>query len=295
VASTSTDERGRFIFPFVPVGQYVVAAMRFRESAQPPGSAPAIPPVEHSIAHPGMPGASVMQLIGVGEEGAANVLLTMKPGVTIRARADFEGAPMPDERQLRNFALIARLARPVLRYQGQQATVAYADTSSLFRLAGLVPGRYAIQVPAPPTGWWLQSVAIGGLEVGDGGFDFDSDRSDIVLKFVDKPLGLSGTVHDANGEADAAAVVAIFPADPSRWVDARLSALSFQLARPSKSGQFAVRQLFPGEYVVAAVRGADLEAWPEASVLRRLSAVGTNVRVSSGTGSSVTLTTKALR
>lgn len=293
VASAPTDQAGRFVFPFVPVGQYTLAVMRFPERAAPlaPG---AKPPPDHSVPHPGMPGASVLQPIGVGDDGVANVTLTMKPGVTLKIQTEFAGAAMPDDRTLRNFSVTARLTRPTLRYLGQSPS-AYADPATgVLRMGGVIPGRYALQA-ASLQGWWLQSVTVGGVEVSDAAFDFTSDRADIVLKFADKPLTLSGTVHDDKGAADPAAAVAIFPADRTRWEDARISTMSFQRERPTKAGSFNVRQILPGDYIVAAVRASDLEMWPDMALLTKLAAVGTNVHVGPGASASATLTTKVLR
>ena len=293
VASAPTDQAGRFEFPFVPVGQYTLAAMRFPDRAAPLAQG-AKPPPEHSVPHSGMPGASVMQSIGVGEDGVTNVTLTMKPGVTLKIQTEFVGAAMPDDRTLRNFSVLARPARPALRYQGQ-SPLAYADPATgVLRMAGVIPGRYALQ-PAYLQGWWLQSVTVGGVEISDAAFEFTSDRADVVLKFAAQPLTLSGTVHDDKGAADLTAAVAVFPADRARWADARISTLSFQLARPTKAGAFNARQILPGDYIVAAVRAADLEAWPDTALLTKLAAVGTSVRVTPGASATVSLTTKVLR
>ncbi len=292
-ASTSTDQQGRFAFPLVPIGQYTLASMRLPERAVPlPVGANPMP--EHSVPHPGLPGTSVIQPIGVSEDGVANILLTMKSGITVKAQAEFAGAVMPEERLLRNLSVLARLARPVLRYQGMSSISAYGDGAGAFRLPGMVPGRYALQISSL-AGWSLQSVTIGGVEIGDAPFDFTSDRSDVVFKFTDKPLVLSGSVRDGKGAPDPDAMVVMFPTDRVRWPDARVSVNSFRAQRPTKRGDFMVSGLFPGDYIAVAIRGADLATWPDAGLLNRLATMGTNVRVTPNGGATVSLATQVLR
>lgn len=294
VASALTDSSGRFVMPAVPVGSYTLVAVRL------PGSAPRLPvgaqPLPtHSVEHHGRPGAWVEQPVSVEANATSTVDLALQRGASVRGRLEFVGGAMPDARELRAMSMVATFVRPVLRYQGSRVTSAYADDRGGVALAEMVPGRYVFDVSGVPGGWAVRSITAGGLEIGGQAIDIATDRSDLVVTLTPQPIAFSGTVHDDKGAPDPDAVVVMFPADRTRWADARATPQAVRLMTPSAAGNFLVRPAFPGDYLIAAVKASDVADWPDAVVMARLAAVATSVRVDSNGAPAVSLTTKVLR
>jgi len=142
------------------------------------------------------------------------------------------------------------------------------------------PGRYFIGPPTLPAPWTLESITIGGRDATDAAFAIgDTDVTDVVITYTDRPASLAGTVTLPKTGGDAGASVFLFPANRNRWVDARLGSRTFRVTRTSPAGAFSWTTVPPGDYLLVALRDEDAGDWPDVQFLTRLASVATPIKV----------------
>ena len=126
----------------------------------------------------------------------------------------------------------------------------------------------------------------------------DADIASVMVVMSDHLADVTGSVQSGSGGGpDAAASIYLFPADRARWNDSRLGIRTYRTMRTSSAGAFKVPGVPPGEYLIVAVRDElePLTDWPHATVLAKLAAHATGVRVDQNPPAPVTLTTVTLR
>ncbi len=282
-ATTATDARGAFVFPLVPVGAYTLRAERNL-------------PVSGATAAGGrlsdLSGVSAIQSIAVGSVPVTNVALVMRPGVQVHGRTEFSGAgDRPVGGRLTTLTLVP--TPQIYRSPGTfRGSVVDSDGKVLF--GPVIPGRYLVTVNSTPP-WTLLSVKAAGRDLTDRAFDLDADIDDLVVTLTDTPAAISGTVRAPTGTAADLMSVFLFPSERTRWRDASASTRSFQVARVSASGAFALPAVIPGSYVVAAARDEDAGDWPDVSLLTTLAATGRTLVVEPRQQLTVTLEAATVR
>jgi hypothetical protein len=290
VARTVTDGRGAFTFPLVADGQYTLLATRRVALLGVRGGAP--PPVPRTLAD--RAGAWAMQTVTVGGRDVSDVALVLRPPPQLSGRLEFQsvtGRAAPD---LQRFGLQPMRVPPLFRelLTPPPATV---QASGEFVVSGQPPGRYELRIPGNPPGWSLQSITVGGRDVTDTPIVVDEkDIPGIVIVFTDQPAELAGTVRGTDGAADSTASVMLFPADRSKWPDARVSR-AFRSTRVAKGGAFSLSALIPGDYLVAAISDAHTADWPDQRLLTRMLGSASSIRVGPGQKQTMTLKTIELR
>jgi hypothetical protein len=132
-----------------------------------------------------------------------------------------------------------------------------------------------------PTGWWLKSVMIDGVNAADMPVTFGSQQEskrNVEIVFSSVPTGISGRVRERGQDALTGAAVIAFSVDPSHWY-----AGSRHLKRSTSiDGRFNVPSLPPGDYYVVAADSIDAAQWQEPDVLQRLMPLATFVTVREG-------------
>ena len=284
IAMTATDASGAFTFPLVPPGEYRIVAER------PPGPVSTGEPLPAPRSVAETSGAWANRHVSVRDEPIDGIRLTLRPGLAVSGRLAFHGStapPTPD----RFSPLSIRLTRmnagrlPAWTYR---VTI---DPTGAFVFPGLPPGRYLLRT-AGIFGWTLQSVSIAGRDVTDAAFELvDADVDAMQVSFTDQPAALSGTVANHQGETGDEAAVFVFPADRSRWRDARMSTATFRTVRTARNGAFTMAGVLPGSYLVAAAPDAAAGGWPDETFLATLAAGATVVRINAGQQLTVALRT----
>jgi hypothetical protein len=292
-AAAQTDGLGRFTFPLVPVGNYILKSVN-----DPLPLRPASAPVVHEPTGAGGPGAWLTETVGVGPEGVKNLAFTLRPGFTVRGDMEFIGAtPRPPDADIAKITLALRAAQPRARADiGGGGAQAAPAASGAFALVGLPPGRYLLRVLSVPAGfpWRVQSLIVNGRDVNDVPFDLADDVANVHIVFSDRPASVSGRVTSAE-PGDAAAAVLLFPADRALWADARAMTRRFRLARTAASGDFRMADVPPGDYLVVAVLDTTTADWPDVSMLTKLMPEATSLRVAAGDASSISLIVKKVQ
>jgi hypothetical protein len=274
-ATARTDSNGRFTFASVPRGDY-----QLRVDTGAPGGVPNR--LEYSILWAKQP----LSVNGDVED----VSLPLWPGPELYGTIRFEGSsPIPTT------------GRIVLSLESAGGPLGRSTTSGMFDVdaanhfsaIGMLPGRYFLRVALPPDGWrWrLKDAITQGRDVSSLPLLLDAGGTvdDLVVTFTDRQTDVSGTVHNQQGAEDGEASVLVFSTDDQFWMDTASSrSLSRRLRAvlTNQHGRFAVPDLPPGEYFIAAVAtpqttsaagGQDILS--NVGLLRQLSSRSTKIRV----------------
>jgi hypothetical protein len=158
----------------------------------------------------------------------------------------------------------------------------------------LAPGRYMVAAYAPPE-TWCTSVAVAGRVASDEPIEVRDENVAIVITCGGEPTRLTGMIRDGRGEIDPRANAVAFPVDRRYWSGATIRPLRLASARAAASGAFALVNLPPGEYFVAAISDAASASWKDPKVLDALARSGTRVALSSGQTQTIQLQTVAIR
>ncbi|HVZ23875.1 MAG TPA: carboxypeptidase-like regulatory domain-containing protein [Vicinamibacterales bacterium] len=273
IVTTPTGARiqddGRFEFPNVAPGEYVIQADRGRGPSNEEG-----------------PFAS--QYVTVNGADVSGVLLQATPGSTVVGRVVVD-ADVEPPRRLTIVPERADLDRAPLA----NGSIARADVQPdlTFELRGL-HGPRRLVLERPPAGWALKSVLVDGIDVTDTPLPFgtaDQSLSEVQVVVTNRLTELTGTAVDSRGQPVAGdyAVLA-FPTDRDRWYP---GSRYFRRTGPGASGTFSLRGLPPGDYFVAAVRDLPVlrdgpDAWQDPEFLESIALQSTSASLAEGQSSS---------
>ena len=295
VGMTVSDSRGAFAFPLVPAGRYMLIA--WRVGGVPTGNQQK--PLADPTRVAEQAGAWAIQPVVVGSSPVDSVTVTIRPPVTVTGRVEFSGSSERPaaERLQSGFLVTVWEARSLFRSPGPSAGSRIEPVTGRIVVRGVSPpGRYFIGPPALPAPWTLESITIGGRDATDAAFAIgDSDVNDVVITYTDRPASVAGTVTLPKTAVDAGASVFLFPANRTRWVDARLGSRTFRVTRTSAAGTFSWTSVPPGDYLLAAVRDEDAADWPDVQFLGRLASIATPIKVSANQASKADLSLSVIK
>jgi len=325
-STTATDAFGNFTFLGVPVGQYTVTALRVpRPTSSPMPPPPPPPPAAgrgaivtgvtggvspmpgvmtsitfSSTTQPQPPQAPTEPTlwaqvpVSVGESDLTGVSVVLAPGARIRGRIEFQGsAPRPDAARLQQ--LTVNVSPADGRFVGGGFTPARLAVDGSFTTMSYPPGSYVLSMGSPGPQWWLRSVMVGGRECVDTPFDLRStDLSGVVLTFTDQTNELSGTVQRLANAEDVTMVV-VLPADYQRSRDGGTLPRRTRATSVGPVGQYAFRNLVPGEYLIAAVNldtGLDFQ---DVQLMNAIARAARRVTIVDGAKQVIALTPSTVR
>jgi protocatechuate 3,4-dioxygenase beta subunit len=265
-----TWDDGRFEFPNVSPGEYVVQASAGKPAADREGEFAA-------------------QFVTVNGADVRDVFVQATPGSTISGRVVFDGDPPPDRRGLAIEPTSADPDRSPTR-----GNIARADVREdfTFFMQG-IHGPRRITVPRVPAGWMLKSVTSGGVDVTDVALPFgnrDQSLTDVEVVLTNRLTELTGTAIDGRGQTATAFTVLVFPTDHDRWYP---GSRFFRHVASESAGNFSVRGLPSGDYFVAAVSGLSvlrdgIDAWQDPEFLDSIALRGAHVTLTDGEKLSIT-------
>ena len=144
------------------------------------------------------------------------------------------------------------------------------------------PGRYVVNVAGISfPGWYFRGARYQGRDITDTPIDLTTDLNGVVLSFTDRPSTISGFIRSA-GAADGGGLALAFPVDAEAWTTSGANARRFKVARADKDGHYAFPNLPGGDYYVAAVKDDTVDDWWDPALLRMLSRVARQVRLTDG-------------
>jgi protocatechuate 3,4-dioxygenase beta subunit len=217
---------------------------------------------------------AVTQVV-VGSDDVTNVNLALEPGRRLSGRIAFDAATLTPPADLST----ARVSM-TSPSQGGSSSVngtiygrvpipgAQVKPDGTFEFPSVVPGSYVFtSALSNATGWQLRSAIVNGKDVLDSPLEIPPTAGDIsgaVVTFTDRHTALTGTLQTAAGTPATDYVVILFSTDRAAW---RPQARRLLSTRPANDGAFALRDMPPGDYYLAALTDLDPNDWQNATFL----------------------------
>jgi protocatechuate 3,4-dioxygenase beta subunit len=237
----SLKEGGKFDFPSLPPGTYAVQAF------EQPGEGSTSEPKMLRLPNP---------IVVTGSDLTDLILQPLADGGTVSGRFRVDGQDAVDWKQMYVNLLPVTDSTPEPGETTVMAVFVQAGTSGAlkedgsFELKNVASGNYQLAVGATNTNyrdWYTKSVLLGGREVADPGFAVSSDTTLDVMVSAKGP-SIEGTVVDADGKPVPEAFVQTIPSS------GKLGRPDcYQQTHSDVNGQFSLRGLNPGEFLVVAL------------------------------------------
>ena len=276
---TSTDTRGRFVFPAVPAGEYSLRTTTRSTSWRTDS--------EGAFYWADVP-------ITVAHEDLDEVNVTLRPGAVLSGSLVFDGVSRPAARTMQQARIVIERANTGL--PGSEAAIFPAiDDVGQFTASGLAAGFYFVRVLDSPVGWMFKRAAFNGRDLSEYPVEVRNDLAGIAIEFTDRWTGLRGIVTTPTGQTDAAALVLLFPTDSSRWSSYGPGARRMRSARVAANGEFSFMSVPVGDYYLTAITDEDGSDWQDPDVLDALSRGAVRITINDGDQKTVTLRRKDSR
>jgi hypothetical protein len=212
------------------------------------------------------PAQAARQMIQVTGADIDGLVVVTGRGGTIRGQVlSDDRAPIPGIDRL------AVRARPLIG-AAQVSPLASADNGRLnadgtFELKGLM-GPVVLSIGTLTGDWTLKTVDFEGRNLADDHIDVRHGETlnGVRVVLTNQPTCVRGGLVDEK-QRPADGTVVIFPDDPSRW---REHARTIRAARPDQHGEFSIKGLPPGTYLIAAVDYAQDGQWYDPEFLSDL-------------------------
>jgi hypothetical protein len=250
---TSLRADGTFVFNVVPPGRYVLQI--------------------DTTGLTSFPMFATAPLV-VGEGETRNVAVQLRSPAQVNGRIQFSGPDAsPDPRTV---PVVLRSADG----RGGREIKGSATRSGIVWFSSVLPGKYV--VTALPVGdWHFQDALIEGRSVADSPLTVGaSDVADVEVTFSKETTRLEGHVALSPGLRDV--LVALFPVDPSLWLDYGLNPRRLKSVHPTPAGAFQFADVPPGDYYLVAFLDQAVDEWTSRPHLDQLAAVAERVQVVHG-------------
>jgi hypothetical protein len=248
---------GSFEITGVPQGSYTLMAVQGGPDRR--GSSPVLMPVD--VRNGNLEGVTVT--IGPGQTFAGIVAVdgTERPALTSTSISLVSPLPIP-------------MGSPSARVQ----------TDGSFKLDGVQPGKYIVNVSGVPAGGYVQSIKAGSQDILFSELDASGGIPGQIEVTVSMKGGqVSGTVQAKDAPVPDATVVLV--PEPVR----RIQSSFFKTATTDQTGAFTVKGLAPGDYTAYAWEKIDAGAWQNPDVLSLVEGQGEKVKISAGGAETVQL------
>jgi hypothetical protein len=259
VAQATAGPDGRFTFPGITPGDYVMSA--------------------HATLPPASDGER-SQFLGAKSDldvppgGATGLAVALQDALTVSGTLKYEGAsPGPDLASLR--VLLMTDERFMKRETGGPTTAA----DGRFTVSGVMPSRYrvAVNLPGPPTRWRVNSATILGQDALDMGAEVRQSVTDAVITITDQLSALTGTLESAGVASDYTLI--LFSTDRAHWRPLSRRVLT---SRVAGDWTYSFANVPPGDYSLAAVDDVEPGEWFDPSFLQRVEPTGIKVTIGEG-------------
>jgi hypothetical protein len=270
---TSTDLRGRFLFPAVPAGEYSLRTTTRTASwrTEPEGAF-------HWADVP----------ITVGREDLDELNVPLRPGAVLSGRLVFDGVSRPSARTVQQARVLIERANTGSP-GSEPALLASVDDVGQFTATGLSAGFYFVRVTDSPIGWMFKGAMLNGRDLSEYPVEVRSDLAGISIGFTDRWTGLRGIVTTLTGQTDSAALVLLFSTDSNHWRTYTPGARRMRSARVAPNGEFSFTSLPAGDYYLTAIADEDGADWQDPEVLDALSRGAARIAINDGDQKTITI------
>jgi protocatechuate 3,4-dioxygenase beta subunit len=168
------------------------------------------------------------------------------------------------------------------------STVAHVNGDGSFEWKNVPAGHYFVQISDASTmpDWFLKSVAAGGRDVTDSGFNISGGTTQLDLVASANGAVAAGVAANQKEQPVADAVIVAVPEARFRSHPDR-----YRKAVTDQSGRFSLRGLPPGEYSLFAWESVEGEAYLDPEFLKSYEGQGKALHVSEGDRASMQLRT----
>jgi hypothetical protein len=280
--NSTLNRDGSFEIRGVTPGSYHVVAMWFHEDEQFVARAP----------------------LEIGTSDVDGVELVIRRGVDIEGRVHVEGMPenvlppaetapnLPseNEEQLEMTKLHVSLRlRDTDRWLGGSARV---KEDGGFVAKNLTDGDYRISLHGTPSDFYLKAARLGASDILEEGFSLGGGPPSGRFELTLNPHGarVEGTVSNDEGQPVSGASVVLVP-EMRRRDQGRF----YKTTSTDQYGNFQLRGITPGEYVIFAWEEIEGGAYRDPDFLRPFEKRGQSLRVQEGQAANVTLEVIAAR
>ena len=255
---------GRFEFPNVPPGEYVIQGYRGRTNNWTEGEFGAV-------------------RVSVADRDVPGVVVRTSLGSSIRGRIVFEpslGSKLPNPWD------VALSPIPVDYDLSPQNNLASANIrpDASFVIEG-INGPRRLEVVAAPPGWVVKEIRAGGINVTDQVITFgtnDESLKDVEVVLTDRVSELIGSVRDDRARPMPSTTVIVFSTDRALWYP---RSRHVRRQRTEADGSFSISGLPSAQYYAAPVRNVPTdgdEAWQEPAFLESLIPGAVSVLIGDG-------------
>jgi hypothetical protein len=254
------ERDGRFEFPNVAPGEYVLQASRHRSASWTEGE-------------------SSSQFFTVNGVDVTDLEIRTATGSTLDGHITLEGTGTfkPGQLNVSTVPVDSDLS-PMIGGGPARATV---EEDLRFHLAGLT-GPRRVRVTRVPSGWALQAILLNGIDVTDTPLPFgrpDQSVTDLEVVLSQRVTAINGQVT-ARGRPAAASVL-FFAEDRQVWYP---QSRFFARIMSGTDGRFRAEGLPPGEYLAIALDTVpgdrDGDQWQDPDYLETLAARSRRITLS---------------
>jgi len=257
LGGTSVNADGSFEIRGIAAGSYNLTA-----TARPPDGQP----------------YSARARVEVGDADVNNVVITVRPNISIRGSFDIDSAPQQFRMSQLRVALVSADGPPVgpaavlPMIGGANASVA---EDGAFTLQNVAAQEYRLLVTGLPAGMYLVAGRFGSADVLNGPFvPAENERNSLQLQLGSTPGRVSGIVRDAKGNPYAGALAALVPDESRRGRTDLYSSIP-----TDQSGRFSFNNVAPGNYRIFAWEEIPTGAYQDPDYIRRFESRGKPVVV----------------